>query len=409
MTLKSQLLSSTAHSKTYPPSSADRYLSCPGSVDIAHLYPNDESEASIKGDHAHHVLEHSLIWGVKPFSDDPDVNEGVYVALDLVKKIRGEYPDAEVYIEQRLAIPITGEFGTVDIVIVTKKFIWVIDYKNGYVPVYIRMNGQLMSYLTGVIAKFGERKEYKISIVQPNYPHIEGPVRTADVTQDDLLWFEAELTKAVASRDFRAGKHCKKTYCPHRGACATFLAWAVNNASDAWFPHELNAIDDAMLAEVLDHAEVLQGHRDEARKEAMRRIINADRHIPGWKVVKSRTSREWLDDTVTIDAVWAKLKEMGAKEQDVWEYSFASGQKFASVKRVEDFVKKYCQANNLGRSAWKTMWANRFEEHVRVSAPGLSLERDIDGRPAHRRGGEFGALVQPDANVATVPNVLTVI
>jgi hypothetical protein len=398
------------HAKNYPPSSATRYLSCPGSVTVAPLYPEDPSVASDRGDMAHLALAAGLLFEVEPNTPDVDVNESVGLALDWVRERRFEYgADCNLHVEQRLDIPITGEFGTADLVLEAPQILEVADFKNGYVPVDVFMNAQMLSYLIGAIAKYGERKRYRITVIQPNYNHRDGPIRTYDVSNDDIRWFEDELTRAVASKEFYAGKHCKKTYCPHRGTCQTFQAWAIDNAGAAWFPSEVNALSDEQLAESLDYADILHGIRDELRKEAMRRQINMDRRIPGWKLVRSKMAiREFKSDGV-ISQVADVARAMGATDEDLYD------RKFVSVKGIEDFAKKYAQLNKLGRGAWKTLWNNQFAPFVRESVPGLTLEREIDGRPAHRRGGEFGAILPPaglDTNVLTAlnaPSVPTVI
>jgi hypothetical protein len=80
---------------------------------------------------------------------------------------------------------------------------------------------------------------------------------------------------------FAAGSHCKKTYCPHRGNCADVFTVRQTEAADAWFPADVNAMTDEQLAKALDHADILQGLRDELRKAAMGRMLQMDRQIQG--------------------------------------------------------------------------------------------------------------------------------
>ena len=171
-----------------------------------------------------------------------------------------------------------------------------VDHKNGYVPVDIYLNPQLLLYLCGAIAKYGERKHYKISVSQPNYVHRDGMFRSMDITQDQLDWFRNEVAVAMGRDDIIAGKHCKTTYCPHRGSCVTFLMWSVEHCKLAWFPGELNSMSDELLADALEQSEIMQGTRDMYRGEAMRRILHQDRQIPGYKIVKAKKDRNYRDD-----------------------------------------------------------------------------------------------------------------
>jgi hypothetical protein len=47
----------TAHAKNRPPSAAQRWLPCPFSATVAPLYPNDETDASLKGDLGTRLME----------------------------------------------------------------------------------------------------------------------------------------------------------------------------------------------------------------------------------------------------------------------------------------------------------------------------------------------------------------
>jgi hypothetical protein len=388
----------TQHSKSYPPSSAARYINCPGSVSVAHLYPNYESDASLAGDAAHQLLEDGIRFGLRPVTDDPDTDENIERVLDWVDQRRREYgPGCVVYAEQRLEIPETGEFGTADIIIVTLDLLEIGDYKNGYVLVETRdkhgaLNEQLMTYLLGAIAKYGERDRYAITVHQPNASHIDGPARTATVSRQDVLDFRERTLAAVGSRDFIAGPWCKKTYCDHRGSCASFQTFALENPEHTYDPAEINAIDDARLGSALDRSDVVHGYRDELRKEAIRRFMQLDRKIPGYKMVKGRRDREFINP----DEIAALCKEMfNATDARVYStYNFETGKyTVRTVKGIEDFVKKECRS--LGRGKWIKVWEEHFKPRIREHAGGLTLERATDARPAHSRGSEFGSFGTP--------------
>lgn len=374
-----------AHADRYPPSSAARFIACPGSVDAMPLYPREESEHSDKGDLAHNLLETALLFGIRPNASDPDMNENIELVLDWVAERRAEYgPECIVYAEQRLDIPQTGEFGTSDIIIVAPFMLHIADYKNGYVPVEIHGCEQLLMYLLGAIAKYGTRPHYRITICQPNYNHRDGPIRTIDVSHQEIAEYALKVEYAVISRYFAAGKHCKKTYCPHRGNCRTFLEWAQTNAADAWFPSDVNALSNDQLSSALDHTDILQGIRDELRKEAMRRILQQDAKIHGYKVVKGRKDRQFVEDGAAV--VRDTCLQLGATDDDLFE------KKFTSVAGVERFIKRI--SISQGRGAWKENYARLIAPHVNEYQAGLALERAIDGRPSHRRGSEFGPLLE---------------
>lgn len=386
-----------AHAKYRPPSSAERWLSCPESAYIMHLYPNEQSDASIKGDEAHGHLENAFVFGIMPDTPDPDMDLNIQDVLRWIKNTKAEYgKDCVVHAERRYAIPETGEFGTSDVTFVTPKVLHIADYKDGYVPVDIKMNAQMMTYLLGAIAEFGERKTYKITVMQPNYPHADGPIRTIEVMEEEVEWFRNEVKYAVNARGFQAGKHCKKTYCPHRGTCATFHEYAENALSDAYNTSDLNGITDDKLSQALDHAEILQGWRKELRTEALRRVMQRDAKIPGYKVVRSRINREFKNDEAR-DEVYQVLLNMGYQIEDLTEKepievagNVIYSQKPLTVPGVERMVKQ--KYKMFGRGKWKAVWDEHIQQHIREFSGSLTLERAIDGRPAHTRGSEFGSL-----------------
>lgn len=386
-----------AHAKHRPPSGAARWIPCPGSTTVAPLYPNDPSSHSEAGDVAHQMLEDGIRFGILPEdTQDPDMYMNVRDVLDWVKERKAEYgPTCQVYAEQQYDIPQTGEFGTCDITLVSADVIHIADFKNGFVLTDAKE--QMLCYLSGAIAKYGSRPFYRMTVLQPNHNHRDGPYRTTQIYLQDLADFDQACNHSMHSVEFVAGSHCKKTYCPHRGSCRTFKAWCEMEGQDAWYPHEVNAISDDELAQALDHADTLHGVRDEYRKEAMRRIAQHDKRIRGYKLVKSRQQRDFAGDAGR-DACYTALLALGYYPDELYERKeyMLGGRSFAetsllTVAGVERMVKQKYKTFKRGR--WKEVWDEYFRPHIREFSGSLTLERDTDGRPAHTRGSEFGALV----------------
>lgn len=378
-----------AHAKERAPSAAERWGSCPASSLAAQLYPNDESDASTKGDYAHDVLENCILFGVmEPVTEDESLNENLAMVMEWIAQTRGAYgPDCKVYAEEVYDIPETGEFGTADVTFVSPDVLHIADYKNGYVVVEVAGNKQMFTYLLGAIARHGTRRQMYISVLQPNASHIDGPIRTVLVTETDIDEWRGQIAWSMANEHlFIAGKHCKKSYCPHRGNCATFLQYAQTEAADAWYPTDVNALSDEQLSVALDHADILQGLRDELRKAAMGRIMQQDRSVAGYKCVKGRRDREFKAE-VPVKQVLGEILNVPHDKMHT--------QQFLTVKGVEDLIKAYARQNGLGRGNWQKVWDNYIAEHVRENVSGLTLERATDARPAHKRGSEFGSLVSP--------------
>ena len=343
----------TAHAELRPPSSASRWLSCPGSVEVLQTYDNMPSEASIRGDIAHKLLEESLEWGTVPDHPDVDIMYGVMMAMEYINKMEGLHKSRgtiyNIYAEQQLDIPETGEFGTADVIFVTEDEIEIIDYKNGYVPVTIFMNAQLMCYLLGAIAKYGPRKRYQLTVIQPNYVHIDGMIRSFSPDAEQLEWFREQVFLSLASQEILAGKHCKNTYCPARGTCEVFLAWSQENLKLAWYPGETVAMTDEALAEAMEQADILQGYRDQLRGEAMRRMLQQNKTISGYKLVKGKKDRAYANDEAR-QKVLNNLCELGASPDDLYERKPISP---AGVERIgRQAAVQVTGPGALGSRAW---------------------------------------------------------
>jgi len=377
----------TTHAEFRAPSAASRWLSCPGSVKVLATFDNPETEASIKGDVAHKLLEDAIVWGTVPDTGDVDMEYNVMLAQEYIENTYKEYKTSggcQIYAEQQLDIPETGEFGTADVILVTPRLIHIIDYKNGYVPVDINMNAQLMLYLLGAIHKWGERKTYKLSVIQPNYVHRDGMIRHFEPVENDLNWFRHEVGLALASEQILAGKHCRNTYCPARGSCTVFHAWAQENLKLAYFPGEPTGMSDEELAKALEEAELLKGYHDNLRGEAMRRILQQNKRIEGYKLVKARQNRAFNDDRAR-DAAYENLKHFGIDDGELYDKSPIG------VAGIERIVKKIFKHH--GRGAWmKAMDQICPKTLLQPENQSLTLEKTIDGRKEYKRGQEFDAL-----------------
>jgi hypothetical protein len=411
----------TAHAKNRPPSAAKRWLPCPFSATVAPMYPNDETDASLKGDRWHDGMETRLVFGTLPKDCDPNMAEAMDDLADKLDKLFKAYPGGKLYVEVQLDIPQTGEFGTADILYVHPQIIIVVDEKSGYVPVKVQYNEQMLTYLLGAIALHGPRPQYILGIHQPNFEHIDGPFRTWEPTQADVSEFEQRLLYSVANPDLiAAGPHCKESYCQHRGACEAFRVYCQDDLSLGWFPSEVRGMSDADLSAALDAADQLAGQRDQLRMEAMRRILNMDRRIDGYKVVKGRKQREVRHPQAVVFAVkeqlgleWA-LRLFPSLQWAEEALAPAIGQNavldedvlkcLGTAKHIEDVIKQYARQFNLPRGGWKKVYDNVVGQYIVENANGLTLERAIDGRPAHKRGSEFGVL--DPAKMNTLPQLL---
>lgn len=420
-----------AHAKFRAPSSAKRWINCPLSAKIGAMYDRDDTDASLKGTYWHEVMEDTLKFGFVPKNVEPDLDDAMQTLLDYVKRRVAEMRavpgagEVRIFIEKRLDIPCTGEFGTVDVLLVSMVEYEVLDLKAGYVPVDVHKNPQMLNYLDGAIGLFGMRDMYRITIYQPNYDHRDGPIRTYVVSSDDMTRFWQDVEWSMQNPDTCvAGPWCKETYCEHRGACSEFIKYVQDDLALGWYPSEVKGMSDAALAEALDASDQAAGLRNELRAEAMRRIMQMDRKIEGYKVVNGGKQRTIVAPAALVDNVraimgveWAvKLFPTAQWAGEALKNVVASGRypedlmkTLGTAKHIENIIREFAKANDLPRGMWKSVYSNVVGAYIRETVEGKTLEKAINGRPAHKRGGEFGSLGTPLAQVDTVNKGINVL
>lgn len=156
------------------PSSAARWLRCPGSVAMSRGADDSSSAAADEGTCAHWVAE-NLLRGTHDARSVVGLKEpstGIVVTADMVQDVLPYVTYVQdlvtstggaLHIEQRIAIgAITGEagaHGTADAVIVTPDELVIVDLKFGRgVEVDAEENEQLMLYALGALAQYAPQQ-----------------------------------------------------------------------------------------------------------------------------------------------------------------------------------------------------------------------------------------------------------
>jgi hypothetical protein len=221
------------------PSSAHRWVPCPGSVALEALYPETvQSEPAREGDAAHWALKEAcegrmIAEGQIAPNDwilDEDMVDGAELMRDDIAAT-GLLPVA--HIESRLdpARRIHPKnWGTPDAWAVAayarKIYLW--DYKFGHGLVEVFENWQLANYLALIVERLQlnglAEQAYTVvmTIVQPRVYHRDGHVRRWTVPLTDLrgMWNRLHSSAEAAFCDkppLQTGEHCD--HCRARHAC----------------------------------------------------------------------------------------------------------------------------------------------------------------------------------------------
>lgn len=248
------------------PSSANRWVNCPGSVTMEERYPErTESESAREGTAGHWVGSEVLVGrGAESFVGRTAPN-GVIITEEMVDaaKVYVEHVysiaplAASRIFERRVAITRvhpTECFGTPDCRYSTPGELHVWDYKYGYGIVEPKENWQLICYAAGYMDElteipaglFDQGLTVNLHIVQPRPFHQQGSCRTWRIAGTDLRGYinrlEAAATAALGPNpQLQSGDHCR--YCSARHACpaAQKAALFAIDYSCGAIPEELSA------------------------------------------------------------------------------------------------------------------------------------------------------------------------
>lgn len=304
------------------PSSADRWVHCPGSVSLSALFPDDSGAAAEEGTAAHWVGSEVLEGrGGDPFVGrtapnsviiTEEIEDAAKVYVQHVRSIasRGQ----KLMVERTIPIaPIHAEcFGTFDCAFWNgPKELHIWDLKYGYGIVEPRDNWQLICYAAGLLEGLSgiedQTVQVNLHIVQPRPYHANGPVRTWSVAASDLRGKINKLAHAAAlalggNPETVSGPHCK--YCRARHVCASaqkMALWATEYTESARV-EELSP--DALAIEIrtLQRAAEAITYRLTGLEAQGKALIKSGAVLPGFALQNGNGRQDW---SVPLQEVFA--------------------------------------------------------------------------------------------------------
>jgi len=338
------------------PSSADRWLHCPGSVALAEqLPPLPSSVYADEGTHAHAVAELKLWRSIgelppKQYEKElaklkeseywcGEVDEATdFYADTVIEHLAAAGADAELMIEQHFSLDkwVPDSFGTSDAVVIGGSTIEVIDLKYGKgVKVSARRNAQLRLYGLGASALFGDLYDFetvRYTIIQPRLDHVSTEVTPLN---ELLLWAEEEVvpraTMAVEGTDYLAvGDWCR--WCPAKATCRKHAEHSQEIAKNDFKDPSL--LTDEEMGDVLERADAVKRWVEDVQRWALEQAI-AGKQFDGWKLVEGRSIRKYADDIKVAE----KLMAAGYKEAMLYErklYGITAMEKLVGKKKLTE-------------------------------------------------------------------------
>ena len=367
----------SAHAQLSP-SSAVRWMTCPGSVRMCEGIPDTSSDASLEGTMMHTVASHCLSRGTDAAGyvgvTDPETGlilqaeqaQAVQTYVDTVRDIC-ETTGGKLLVEQRLSIwHMTGEedaHGTADAVILTMDELIVIDAKFGRgVAVDAEENPQLMMYAAAAYVEHElayDFRRVRMMIVQPRLnasPEWTIPVTELNEFMEEVQ-FSAELTRQPDAPLVPSAKGCQ--WCRAKATCPAIT----NRIMDDFDTVVPETADERDLARIMANADMIEKWVKAVRAEVERRLL-AGEPVPGYKLVQGKKgNRQWADP----DAAEETLKSMRIKHDQMYDYKLAS----------PTSIEKLAKAGDVGPRQWA-----KIQDLITQSEGQPSVAPESDKRPA---------------------------
>lgn len=308
-------------------SSAERWLNCPGSVDLTKDLPDTTNESAEEGSLAHEIAElklrKKLIEGIGPkaftarmnkFKKDPLYQEEMQAHTDTyvdhIAEIAYNLPGtpmvtAEHQVDFSDIVP--GGFGTADCIMTYGNDLYIFDFKYGRgIPVSAKDNPQLRLYAYGAVMAYQllcDIKTIHMTIVQPR----NGGINSETVTRDELIDWAVFKVRPIAQKaaegveEYHNGPWCR--WCKAAPFCREHALSTVEAVEDfeMKLPPELTPEEFSALLYKLDP---LIKYANTAKEYAQSALLKGE-IIPGWKLVSGKSNRIWANQEKAFTAIQA--------------------------------------------------------------------------------------------------------
>lgn len=342
------------------PSSAHKWVNCPGSPLAESAYPNTRSRIADEGTVAHHIASRALTTGEWPTDGDEfEILEDGSVFLELLdsdadtiahteemREAVAKYTAAvrsyagfdELRVEESVDMSYLlgeGAQGTPDAwhYNLETKTLTVHDLKYGFREIEAEGNWQLVCYAFSISEKLTLPVKYFRLVI--HQPRLGGRVVEHTYSAEELIQMVRVVSAAAGWAKMpnplrTAGPWCTKHYCKAAADCPTLAAYVTE-------PLEELDLTNADIAEKLSKLDTIRQWCDQVEAEANRLVFDEGQTIPGYKVVQGRAgNRQWLDETEAERV----LKSLKLKKDEMYTYKLISPTNATKLAKERNFTEK---------------------------------------------------------------------
>ena len=172
------------------------------------------------------------------------------------------------------------------------------DFKYGWSIVEPEWNWTLIAYVLGYLQRFDVRPQYIVlTIHQPRPWHVDGPVRSWEMSAGDLIEARARITEQLRNPRMStySNPHCGR--CHANALCPAARKSALNAIDVADAAHREDMTGEALSAELdlLTRAHHVLKDRLEAIRELAHYRIKTGKIVPNYSSERTFSNRKWLD------------------------------------------------------------------------------------------------------------------